>query len=169
MDLRNDNMECEPKDSEPAMYKHVLVPLDGSTLAEEALPHAEALASVFDSRITLMSCVEPYVISLPMVPTPVPAYDIDMDLDALTADRRKYLDTLRKKLAKKGLSVEIRACRGRGPDEILRFADEKNVDLIVMTTHGRSGIGRFIYGSVAERVIHGAKTPVLLIRSGSRG
>jgi len=148
------------------MYKHILVPLDGSPLAEEALPHVEALARGFGSRITLMSCVEPYVISLPMVPTPVPAYDIDMDIDALTKDRKEYLDTVREKLVEQGLSVDIEAHRGRASDEILRFADERSVDLIVMTTHGRSGIGRFIYGSVAERVLHGAKTPVLLIRSG---
>ena len=148
------------------MYAHILVPLDGSSLAEEALPHAEALARVFHSRITLMSCVEPYVISLPMVPTPVPAYDIEMDLDALTKDRAEYLNTIREELVKKGLSVDIEAHRGRAADEILRFADEKSVDLIVMTTHGRSGIGRFIYGSAAERVLHAAKTPVLLIRSG---
>ena len=148
------------------MYRHILVPLDGSPLAEEALPHAEALARVFNSRITLVSCVEPYVISLPMVPTPVPAYDIEMDLDSLTRDRAEYLNTIREDLVKKGLSVDIEALRGRAADEILRFADAKSVDLIVMTTHGRSGIGRFIYGSAAERVLHAAKTPVLLIRSG---
>lgn len=53
---------------------------------------------------------------------------------------------------------------GRPADEILQFAEQNGVDLIVMTTHGRSGLSRFIYGSVAERIIHAAKAPVLLVR-----
>ncbi|MDO8588817.1 MAG: universal stress protein [Armatimonadota bacterium] len=146
------------------MYKHILVPLDSSPLAEKAIPHAQQLAELTGARITLMSCVEPYVITMPMVPAPVPAYEIDTDMEALVADREEYLEVVRDALAAKPLNVDVVVLRGRPADEILRFVEGNEVDLIVMTTHGRSGLSRFIYGSVAERVLHGAKVPALLIR-----
>ncbi|MDO8681999.1 MAG: universal stress protein [Armatimonadota bacterium] len=146
------------------MYKHILLTLDGSPLSEQALPHAEMLVTALGARLTLLSCVEPYVITLPTAPTHVPVYNIDTDLEALTEEREEYLDILREELAERGVNVSIVTRQGRPADEIQRFTDQEGVDMIVMSTHGRSGISRFIYGSVAERVLHGAKIPVLLVR-----
>jgi nucleotide-binding universal stress UspA family protein len=151
------------------MYKHIILALDGSPLAEQAIPHAEVLAEATKAQLTLMSCVEPYVIVIPMVPSPVPAYEINTDLEALVAERQEYLDAIRDMLEARGLNVDVVVRQGRPPDEILQFAQENPVDLIVMTTHGRSGLSRLIYGSVADRVLHGAKVPVLLVRAAESG
>lgn len=147
------------------MFKHILVPLDGSQIAEQALPHAEELAKTFGSRLTIISVVEPYVIALPTTPAPVPAYNIDTDMDALVAERDDYLQMIKKEAADRGVDVEIALRRGRPADEILHFAKENQASLIIMTTHGRSGIRRFIYGSVAERVLHSTEVPILLVRT----
>ena len=147
------------------MYSHILLPLDGSPLAEHAIPYAEDLARKTGAKLTIMSCVEPYVITVPVVPTPIPAYGIDTDVETLANDRLEYLESVREAIHEEGMDVDVALHRGRPPDEILRTVEEKGADLIVMTTHGRSGISRFIYGSVAERVLHGAKVPVLLIRA----
>jgi nucleotide-binding universal stress UspA family protein len=147
------------------MYQHILLTLDSSTLAEQAIPHAENLASATGARLTLLSCVEPYVVSMPMVPAPGPVYEIDTDVDALVAEREDYLNVTKEMLTARGLKVSAVVLQGRPADEILHFASHNAVDVIVMTTHGRSGFGKFIYGSVADRVLHGAKIPVLLIRA----
>jgi nucleotide-binding universal stress UspA family protein len=148
-----------------AMYEHIIVTLDGSTLAEQALPHAEEFVKAFGSKLSIVSVVEPYVIALPATPAPIPAYNIDTDLEALAEERQDYLDTIRDDMASRGIKAEIVMLRGRPADEILAYTQEQHVNLVIMTTHGRSGLSRFIYGSVAERVLHGSEVPVLLIRS----
>lgn len=76
------------------MYKHILIPVDGSPLAEQALPHAEEIALAAGAEITVISCVEPYVITLPTMPGPVPSYTIDTDVDALAEERKEYLEAI---------------------------------------------------------------------------
>lgn len=147
------------------MYQHILLTLDSSHLAEQAISHAENLASSAGARLTLLSCVEPYVVSLPTTPSVAPMYEIDMDMDAMVADREDYMNGIKQMLAARGLKVSAVVLRGRPADEILHYAANNAVDVIVMTTHGRSGFGKFIYGSVADRVLHGAHIPIMLIRA----
>jgi nucleotide-binding universal stress UspA family protein len=147
------------------VYKHILLALDGSPLSEQALPHAEELAKGLGAKLTVLSVVEPYVIALPATPAPIPAYNIDTDLEALVADREDYLESIRDRLVADGLDADTVIRRGRPGDEIIDCARELGADVIVMTTHGRSGLSRWIYGSVAERVLHTSETPVLLIRA----
>ena len=147
------------------MYQHILLTLDSSSLAEQAIPHAENLAGATGAHLTLLSCVEPYVVSMPLMAAPGPIYEIDTDMDALVAEREDYVNGIKEMLIARGLKVSAVVLRGRPADEILHFATHNGIDVIVMTTHGRSGFGKFIYGSVADRVLHGAHIPVLLIRA----
>ena len=146
-------------------YRKILVPLDGSLFAEQALPHAEYLAKGLNGQLVLMSCVEPYIVSLPAEPVVGAAYDITTDIDALEADRKQYLDGVQSTLKQKGISSEAVLRRGKADDEILDLAESESADLIIMTTHGRTGLLKLVYGSVAESVLHRSSQPVLLIRA----
>ena len=154
------------------MYSHVLVPLDGSEAAERVLPHAEAIASAFHARLTLLRAsvaVETLVaqtagsggpalgdMSAPINPEPV--------LEAEREEAEDYLDALVARLRAQNVQVGVDRPEGPAEDVIVERARDLNVDLIAMTTHGRSGLGRLVFGSVADAVLRHAPCPVLLIR-----
>ncbi|ACZ39710.1 universal stress protein [Sphaerobacter thermophilus] len=127
------------------MIGTVIVPLDGSELAEEALPFAAAIAERSGAPLHLMRVIAP--------DEPASAEE----------EARTYL---RGKARSYGDRVQISIRIGDAAEQIVDGAEEMIDPVIVMTTRGRSGIGRWIYGSVAERVVRGAGVPVLLIRSG---
>jgi nucleotide-binding universal stress UspA family protein len=149
--------------SRASSYRRFLVTLDGSQLSEYALPYAEAWAKAFDAEIVLLR-----------VPT-LPAYvslgpDSSMLVPSLLSDAYEeadaYLANVVRQLKAKGLSVHKAAVEpGAVADTIIDYAQEAEVDCIVMSTHGRSGLGRWVYGSVADRVLRGAGVPVLLVRA----
>jgi nucleotide-binding universal stress UspA family protein len=153
------------------MYSHVLVPLDGSEAAERVLPHAQSIASAFGARLTLLRAsvaVETLVaqtsgsgpglgdVSAPIDPEPV--------LEAEREEAEDYLDALVGRLRAANLEVEVDRPEGQAQDVIVERARELGVDLIAMTTHGRSGLGRLVFGSVADAVLRHAPCPVLLVR-----
>lgn len=143
------------------MYKKILVPLDGSELAKSALDQAEKLAKTFDSEIILFQVV-PFmpIYGSPELVTPL----IVDEKQKEAAD--KYLLNLTEELQQKGLKVSATAKTGQQVAvEIIDFAKENGVDLIVMCTHGRSGISRWVLGSIALKVLTRAETPILLLRS----
>lgn len=146
-------------------YSRILVTLDGSVFAEQALAHAEQLALGLDARLILMSCIEPFVISLPAEPVMGAGYDVMTNIDALEAQRKEYLEQLRVSLVQKGVACEIALRQGLPADEILDMSDTDNIDLIIMTTHGRTGIFKVVYGSITQDVLNRSKLPVLLVRS----
>lgn len=150
------------------MYKQILVPLDGSDLAEGAIPHAEELAKALGARVTLLSVIEPVeVYSQPGVVGPV--VSVSMDMEDEVRNVTEYLDKIADKLRQGGTDV-IRVVReGDAASQICEYAHLNRVDMIVMSTHGRSGIQRLVYGSVAEHVLHHAKVPVLLVRVAAKG
>mgnify|MGYP005850218011 CR=1 FL=1 len=146
------------------MYKEILVPLDGSELAELAIPHAEALGKAFGSRVTLIYVVEPVSIRKEpgiIGPTVVASLNIEEDMEA----GREYLVGVAGRFADGETEVRTEVRHGYPASKICDFARENGTELIVMTTHGRSGVGRWVYGSVADKVLHGAHIPVLLIRA----
>lgn len=146
------------------MYNVILIPLDGSPLAEKALPDGTAIARRFGARITLFTAIEsPEVYSQPGVLAPIVAEQSRGEEEV--ADARKYLLGFADKLREEGLDVIVEVRRGDPATEICDYAKKISADLIVMSTHGRSGIGRLVYGSVADRVLRGANIPVLLVRS----
>jgi nucleotide-binding universal stress UspA family protein len=149
------------------MYTHVLVPLDGSELAEVALPHAITMAKPTGATVTLLRILEP------SVPGPAmggqeglyiePEFWQKLQQDRLN-EARSYLERVAARLTSEGLRAQIEVRRGSAADVIVDTAKELGADLIVMATHGRSGIGRWMLGSVADRVVRASHLPVLLIR-----
>lgn len=141
------------------MYKMILVPLDGSELSEQAIPIAAALAKPLDATLVLTQAV--YMATLAGA-TLGDAQVTSMDEVEL------YLKTKAAPLIEDGLKVEVGVPYAPPVEGILDEINLRGADLVVMTTHGRSGLGRLIYGSVAEAVLHHSPVPVLLIRAGAK-
>ncbi len=139
----------------------VLVPLDGSTYAEEALPLAASLAREFHRTLLLVRVVAPVV-------SPVTSADaaevVGMELESDEHQAREYLAVTRRRIAATtGLAVEAMMRMGIPAHEFLHVAESHPGSLIVMTTYGRSGLERFFIGSVAGHVVRRAHVPVLII------
>lgn len=148
----------------------VMVPLDGSELAELVLPHLESLAQQpGTSRVdmVLVSVVEPLAL-----PASVALPEASLNWGKLAEDHmirakknaEEYLAKTRDKLAEAGLSVRYEVLEGRPADEIIEYAGKNRIDLTIMASHGRSGLSRWAYGSVAEKVLQSGTSPVLLVR-----
>lgn len=143
------------------MYKRILVPLDGSELAKKALDEAEKLAKYFGSEIILFQVV-PF---MPIYGSPELVTPFIVD-EKQKESAEKYLFNLAEELKKREFKVTAMVWTGQQVAlEIIDYAKESGADLIVMCTHGRSGITRWMLGSVAQKVLSRAETPVLLIRS----
>jgi nucleotide-binding universal stress UspA family protein len=143
------------------MYKKILVPLDGSELAKTALGQAEQLAKTFDAEIILFQVV-PF---MPIYGSPELVTPLIVDEKQKEA-AEKYLANLAEELKKRGFKTMAMVRTGQQVAvEIIDFAKESGADLIVMCTHGRSGITRWVLGSVALKILTRAETPILLIRS----
>jgi nucleotide-binding universal stress UspA family protein len=142
------------------MYKKILVPLDGSEMAKKGLEEAEKLAQIFGAEIVLFQVV-PF---MPIYGSPELVTPLIVDEKQKEA-AEKYLLTLSEELRKKGFKVTSMVKTGQQVAvEIIDFAKESGADLIVMCTHGRSGITRWVLGSVAHKVLTRAETPILLLR-----
>jgi nucleotide-binding universal stress UspA family protein len=147
------------------MYKKILVPLDGSELAECVLPHVESIAR---------GCGVQEVIFLRVV-EPVPPADVyggyfsQETIDATDADSKaaaeKYLSQLIKRTRYNGVSFKPEVIAGTPRESIADYATKNSIDLIAIATHGRSGISRWAWGSVADRVLRSACVPVLMVRA----
>lgn len=142
--------------------KHILCPIDFSDYSDYAMRYAALLASKFEAKLTLLHVVAPMMVPLPgdaLVP-PMRQVDIADIADAckerLTKAAGNFVDA--------GLTIESRVTNGVPFMEILRTAEEMNVDMIVMGTHGRSGLAHIVIGSVAERVVRKAPCPVLTVK-----
>jgi nucleotide-binding universal stress UspA family protein len=148
------------------VYAKIVVPLDGSKLAEQALEHAKALAHCLGSEVILMR-VMTYAHYDYLVTDP----ELSVGLrDEMEAQACNYLEPLAHLLQDEGLKVEAEAVIATGPvaDTIIDFVHEKGGELVVMSTHGRTGPSRWFLGSVADRVVRGAGVPVLMVRPVAR-
>jgi nucleotide-binding universal stress UspA family protein len=144
----------------------MLVPLDGSKLAEEVLPHVESLAEqrgVEKMKIVLLRVAED-----PFVTADYPYKDFEEHVkrtkEQFKQGAETYLEGIQQQLTQSGLKVDFEVLQGDPADEIIEYAHENLPNLVVMTTHGRSGIGRWEYGSVADKVLHGVSSPIFLVR-----
>jgi nucleotide-binding universal stress UspA family protein len=141
-------------------FNKVLVPVDGSAVAEAILPFIEQIAGPLDMRITLLRVVPLASLDAGAMASDVGAGDpILKEIDA-----QGYLEPLVETLKAKGIRAGARVRIGDPPTEIAAAAKEIGADLIAMTTHGRSGLGRLLFGSVAEAVLRAAPIPVFLMR-----
>jgi len=142
------------------MYEKILVPLDGSELAERAVRHAEEIARGTGAEILLMQAV--------FIPTPIVPEALLIAGGKAVKEATKfaagYLDRIAAPLRAEGLKVRT-IVEDRPPaDAILHTAEREEVDAIVMSTHGRSGLSRLVMGSVAESVLHLTRRPVMLVK-----
>jgi len=140
----------------------VLVPLDGSELSEHILDHPKDLmcASAKDTRLILLRVVEP-VVTLYAGGSNAGMVSQDIQKQA-EDDAISYLKDLKNRLTKRKISVQTEIITGDPPNVILDYINNNDVDLVAMSTHGRSGISRWYFGSVAEKVIRHSKVPVLV-------
>jgi len=159
--------------------KTILVPLDGSELGEAVLPHVEALAKQRGNErvdVVLLTVCEPPAMPAYYPPsaqfeTPTGAVHVEpQEYMRLATERCRrlsehYLAGVVKRLADAGLNVSSEVLRGKAADEIVGYAREHPFNLIVMATHGRSGLRRWAYGSVTAKVLQGVSSPLLLVRS----
>ena len=146
------------------MYQKILIPLDGSELAECSLSHAGAIAKGCNaSDLIVFRVVEP------LSANTISALDGAREglLEKLENDVRKdaqdYISRIENWLKAQGFPARGVITNGRAADEIMDYSQKNNIDLIVMSTHGRSGISRFYFGSVAEKVSRHSPIPVLLV------
>jgi nucleotide-binding universal stress UspA family protein len=158
------------------MYEHLLVALDGSRAAEAVLPHAEALAAAFGSKITLLratlspemvlaqtGAAEASTVEVAPVVDPEPVLEADHE----TAS--DYVNGVAARLRQRNIEVTVETPEGAANNVILERARALSTNLIVMTTHGRGGLGRVVFGSTADSVMRHAPCPVLLIRISDEG
>jgi nucleotide-binding universal stress UspA family protein len=141
-------------------YQKILVCLDGSALAEAALPHAQMLASDEAAELVLLRIsanpAAEFSFSDPGI--------ADTLIQEMESETLAYMQSMRAKLQRAGFRTSFLVCQGPIAETILKTAAEIQADVIVMSTHGRSGIQRWLVGSVADRVVTHSTIPVMLIR-----
>jgi len=147
------------------MFNKIVVPLDGSKLAEGVLPHVIEVIRGQESQVYLLSASPLTKKPAPGAVSTQPASVDASNPQSIEQELIKYLQTVAKKLEPLACSVQVKVRFGRPANEILAFASEIEADLIIMSTHGRSGISRWVFGSVADRLLRGASCPVLLVRA----
>jgi len=144
------------------MYKAILVPLDGSKRAERILKHVEALAHCFNAKVIFLQIVT--------APNLV-GYDESSILlyhhilDQLAKQAESYLDSLKGVFREKGIEAKTCVVGGSVVEQIIDCALRENADLVAMASHGRTGLSRTFYGSIAAGVLQRIDRPLLLIRS----
>ena len=145
------------------MFQRILVPLDGSEHSKQALPFAVDLARQSGGTIVLAQAVHTSFAALPDSYMATPDIYEQMMTQA-RSEAVANLQAVADELAAQGVKVETVVLEGEPATEIIDYEDQGQIDLVVMSTHGRSGLTRFVYGSVAERVLRHGTKPVLLIR-----
>jgi nucleotide-binding universal stress UspA family protein len=150
------------------LIKKILLPLDGSRLGEAAIPAASEISNKMNAEVVLFQVVEPYgIIKTPGV---VVANGTDVVYGSSVSENpgklraMEYLNSVRNTMMAVGVKVTIATGLGSSAEQIIDYAEANSIDLITMSTHGKSGVGRWVFGSVADKVLHAGITPILVIR-----
>lgn len=156
------------------MYKKILVPLDGSELAECVLRHVESIAKGCGvQEVIFLRVVEPLRwVAGPPYTTGGMDDGISFseeDIKRLTSENKaaaeNYLSQLANRIKYNGVTIWTEVISGRAAENIAEYATENGVDLITIATHGRSGVSRWVWGSVTDRVLRSACVPVMIVRA----
>jgi len=148
------------------MYKKVLVPLDGSELAECVLPHVESIAKGCGVKnIVFLRVAEPFQAPAGEARSIFTEEEVKRIDSENKATAESYLDQLVKRAKSDGVNIQTEMISGRVADSITEYAIKNEVDLIIIATHGRSGISRWVWGSVADRLLRSSCVPVLMVRA----
>jgi nucleotide-binding universal stress UspA family protein len=145
------------------MYDKILILLDGSEHAERILPHAEEIAQQFGSKLLLLQVVDPFSV-VDWADEAAPR-SLDEKTKRMSADAESYLTDLQGQLEKAGIEAEAYVEKGYVVRRILDVARREDVNLIAMTSHGRTGLASVFYGSVAAGVLQQTDRPLLLVRA----
>lgn len=146
------------------LVKKILVPLDGSELGATALPYAEVIGQALDAELVLFHALELIRPSISAAEVGVPSPEVIID-ERRMVEYSAYLNSVAERLKQWGLKVSTALVRGSPADQIIDYAKKNSIDLIAMSTHGRTGIGRWVFGSVTDKVLHAGDTPILVIRA----
>ena len=144
------------------MYRKILVPLDGSKRAEKILPHVEELARRYKAKVIFLQVVE-----YKAVPTTEGAFInlSDQELDQAKKQAETHLAGIQGEFREKHIESRTHVTYGPVVEGIINMAAREGVDLIALASHGRSGLSRVFYGSVAAGLLHRVDRPLLIIRS----
>ncbi len=145
------------------MYKIILVPLDGSQRAEAILPHVESLAHCTEAQLVLLNIIDPpmnLVSPYDMMPSYTAA-----EIQAMVEDAETYLQTMEEKMRSHNIATRTIVEYGAVVATIIEVAEREKADLVAMASHGRTGLSRVFYGSVAAGVLQRIDRPLLLIRA----
>lgn len=138
------------------MYKKIMVPLDGSELAESVLPHVEAFIKKFNiNDVILVRVLEKH---------PTEAVDLKTE-EQSKASAKEYLTQVSERLKQEGTAVHPEVIVGRVAEGLVDYIGSNDIDLVIMASRGQSGITRWVMGSVADKVFRSAKVPVLMVRA----
>ena len=146
------------------MYKKILVPLDGSRRAEAIIPHVESIAQCYDASVIFFQVLEPD----PILVGPYDAQALVMnteDIQERLKELDAYLDGWEGEFRGKSIAAKRIVARGPVVENIINVAEREGADLIAMASHGRSGLSRVFYGSVAAGVLQRVERPLLLVRA----
>ncbi len=160
------------------MYQKIMIPLDGSQLAECVLPHAEAfLRNGLVKKAIFIRVLEPFPLKLYddvaetfMTSAYENAYIQKLDSwEKLEEERRNsvltYLEQIASRFKQYGSEIKCEVPGGPAAETLAAYAENNDIDLILIATHGRSGVGRWLMGSVADRILHSSRVPVLMINA----
>lgn len=151
------------------MYQHILIPLDGSEVAECVLPHLKAIGEGCNAKkVTLVRVVEPLHMygGVETSIRPEERRRIDDEAKKIAG---AYLEHVAERLKQDGLGANYEVLYGKVIDEIASFVKENGVDLVILSTHGKSGVSRMVWGSMADRILRSIHVPILMIRASRQG
>lgn len=140
------------------MFQHILVPLDGSVLAEGILVHVQAIAHIEAPRVTLLRVLDPSSQARPGVVDP-------FDWQIQKAEARTYLQQIAGRMEAAGFTPEIVLLEGNAAESVIEYAQTSQADLIALSSHGRSGISSWNISSVVQKIIQRARRSILLVRA----
>ena len=152
------------------MYEKIMVPLDGSELAECVLPHLEGfIKGCHVSNVLFVRVVGPSVASY-YGEVPINPEIYKETESAMQSEAKDYLDQIKNRLKFEGTKLHSEVLVGRVADSLTDYAAKNDIDLILIATHGRSGVTRWVRGSIADKILRSSNVPVLMIRApGTKG
>ncbi len=148
------------------MINRILVPLDGSQLAECVLPYAEEMGQKLGAEVVLVSITDRVKAFLPLEDLKE-RYGIKMIPETVCTpdyEAGQYLDAVKQNLEKKGIKVSKEIICGKTAEEIVVFADTQNIDIVIMSSHGKNGPGKLTHGKVLQDVLKKSRIPVMVIK-----
>ena len=149
------------------MYKKIMVPLDGSKLAECVLPHLETIVKGCESpEVIVVKVVEPFSVPYGREVSHFTSLEQVKAFEThRKAEAEKYLKEVVARLGKRGVKARAKVIYGKADKSLSDYANKNDIDLVVIATHGRSGISRWVWGSVADRIVRSVCVPVLMVRA----